>query len=223
MKRSEIQSALAWAQAELDKYMVKLPCFANFTQEDWDRVGDSAKSIKQTMLGWDITDFGRGEFEKLGAVLFTLRNGSCEDESIGTPYAEKLIILKPEQRLPIHMHKVKTEDIISRGGAPFEIKLWNTGKDGKPDNDSVVKVYCDGILKEVKPGEVISIEPGNSITLPPYMYHSFFGAKGEETAIIGEVSSVNDDNTDNCFAEPVERFSTIEEDEERKYFLCNEY
>ena len=84
-------------------------------------------------------------------------------------------------------------------------------------------VYCDGIPRTVKAGEVFQIENGNSITLTPYMYHSFWGAPGEEAAVIGEVSSVNDDNTDNYFAEDVNRFSTLEEDEEKIALLCNEY
>ena len=41
--------------------------------------------------------------------------------------------------------------------------------------------------------------------------------------IAGEVSSVNDDKTDNYFAEPVSRFADIEEDEAPLHPLCNEY
>jgi len=37
------------------------------------------------------------------------------------------------------------------------------------------------------------------------------------------VSSVNDDNTDNRFAEQSSRFSDIVEDEEPRWLLCNEY
>ena len=39
----------------------------------------------------------------------------------------------------------------------------------------------------------------------------------------GEVSAVNDDKTDNYFAEPTARFADIEEDEPILYPLCNEY
>ena len=40
---------------------------------------------------------------------------------------------------------------------------------------------------------------------------------------LGEVSRVNDDNTDNYFLEPTYRFAEIEEDEAILHPLCNEY
>ena len=41
--------------------------------------------------------------------------------------------------------------------------------------------------------------------------------------LIGEVSSVNDDETDNVFREPIGRFSDIEEDCDPKYLLVSDY
>ena len=221
MKRSLINEKIKWAREQLAQANIKLPMFGYFKPEDWSAY--QADTVKAAMLGWDVTDFGCGDFHKVGAVLFTVRNGVVNHPEIGTPYAEKYIVLEPGQRLPIHMHVCKSEDIISRAGAPFEIKLYNTAKDGGVDYESDVTVYCDGIPRTVKAGEVFRIENGNSITLTPYMYHSFWGAPGEEAAVIGEVSSVNDDNTDNYFAEDVNRISTLEEDEEKIALLCNEY
>ena len=68
--------------------------------------------IRRTMLGWDITDFSSGDFERVGAVLFTLRNGDAYDPAIGTPYAEKIIVVQNGQILPLHKHMKKTEDIL---------------------------------------------------------------------------------------------------------------
>ncbi len=62
--------------------------------EDWNKKDDTIKTIKEVMLGWDITDYGMDDFENLGATLFTLRNGSLEDDTVGVPYAEKLIVLR---------------------------------------------------------------------------------------------------------------------------------
>ena|SRR5690554_1431468 len=45
------------------------------------------------MLGWDITDFGSGEFYKRGLFLFTLRNGKYKVDK--KPYAEKIMIVAP--------------------------------------------------------------------------------------------------------------------------------
>ncbi len=68
-------------------------------------------------------------------------------------------------------------------------------------------------MRTVAAGSVIVLSPGESITLLPYCYHSFWGL--EETVLVGEVSTVNDDNTDNRFYEPIGRFPEIEEDEGR--------
>ena len=55
--------------------------------------------------------------------------------------------------------------------------------------------------------------PGESITLLPGVWHGFWG-EGKDV-LIGEVSTVNDDLTDNVFAEPIGRFAEIEEDARR--------
>ena len=41
--------------------------------------------------------------------------------------------------------------------------------------------------------------------------------------LVGEVSTVNDDNTDNKFHQPVGRFPQIEEDEPPLHLLINDY
>lgn len=223
MKRSEINAALKWAKELLEKYQIKLPPFGYWTMSDWlDKKAD-IKTIKEVMLGWDITDYGMDKFDELGAVLFTLRNGSLTDTSVGTPYAEKLIILKDGQRLPNHYHASKTEDIINKGGGILAIKLYKSKPDGQVDYESQVQVDLDGISHTVEAGQELHIQPGHSITLRPFIYHLFWAKEGQGDLICGEVSSINDDHTDNYNAEDVKRFSTIEEDEPILHPLCNEY
>jgi D-lyxose ketol-isomerase len=41
--------------------------------------------------------------------------------------------------------------------------------------------------------------------------------------LIGEVSTVNDDNTDNIFREPIGRFPEINEDEAPRHLLVSDY
>lgn len=223
MKRSEINHALKWAKQLLEENQIKLPPFGYWNMTDWKSNQAKISTIKEVMLGWDITDYGMGEFETLGAVLFTLRNGALYDSTIGTPYAEKLIILKDGQRLPNHYHAAKTEDIINRGGGILAIKLYNSDQKGDVDFKTDVDVEMDGICYTVKAGETIYIEPGNSITLRPYMFHLFWAKEGAGDLICGEVSSINDDNTDNYNADVEARFSKIEEDEAIIHPLCNEY
>ena len=93
---------------------------------------------------------------------------------------------------------------------------------GREVLDTDVNVYMDGVLHTFKPGAEVLVEPGNSISLTPYIAH-IFGAKPGSDLVVGEVSSINDDNTDNYFSEPVKRFADIEEDEPIYRPLCGEY
>jgi len=223
MKRSQINQEIKWAKTLLEKNNIKLPPFGYWTLEEWKSSNRNLATIKEVMLGWDITDYGRDNFNELGAVLFTLRNGSLKDNRIGTPYAEKLIVLKDGQRLPIHYHESKTEDIINRAGGVLAIKLYNSLENGNVDYLSKVCVDLDGVPHTFEAGEKINIYPGNSITLRPYMYHLFWAKEGCGDLVCGEVSSINDDNIDNFNAEDVSRFSKVEEDEPILHPLCNEY
>jgi D-lyxose ketol-isomerase len=223
MKRSQINQELKWAKDLLDKNNIKLPPFGYWTLEEWKSDKKDLSALKEVMLGWDITDYGKDKFNQLGAVLFTLRNGSLNDNRIGTPYAEKLIVLKDGQRLPIHYHASKTEDIINKAGGVLAIKLYNSLENGEVDYKSEVSVELDGVTYIFEPFEEIDIPAGNSITLRPYMYHLFWAKEGFGDLVCGEVSSINDDNTDNYNAEDVSRFSKVEEDEPILHPLCNEY
>ena len=78
----------------------------------------------------------------------------------------------------------------------------------------------DGIRKTIEAGKQLFLNPGESLTLPPYLYHKFYGK--DRPVLIGEVSMVNDDAQDNRFLE-VGRFPEIEEDVTPKYLLCNDY
>lgn len=223
MKRSQVNSSILWALGLLERQCFKLPRFGYWTAQDWIKNKAGTETVRSLMLGWDVTDFGTGCFEKTGAVLFTIRNGSPKDPSAGTPYAEKVIMLADGQSLPMHFHFTKTEDIINRGGGIICIQLYNARPDGSADHDTDVTVRADGMEITVKAGGILEITPGNSVTLRPRTYHLFGAKKGFGDVLAGEVSSVNDDSADNRFAEPVKRFSGIEEDEPALYPLCNEY
>jgi D-lyxose ketol-isomerase len=223
MKRSEINSAIRTALEVLEQHQFYLPPFAYWAAERWSEAGPECERVRLNSLGWDITDFGSGHFDDFGAVLFTLRNGNYQLPQRGTPYAEKVIILKPGQRLPLHFHWSKTEDIINRGGGILEMELYNSLPDDRVDPASPVQMYCDGSRRTVGAGEIFDLCPGESITLTPRMFHRFWAKKDGGILICGEVSAVNDDRTDNLFAEPVSRFADIEEDEIPTHLLSNEY
>ncbi len=225
MKRSEINKAILEAKARLDEYRITLPMFGYWTEEDWKKNEDKIDRIRERMLGWDVSDFGSGDFKSCGAVLFTVRNGDKNDPNTTSPYAEKYIILddKTEQQIPYHYHISKAEDIINRGGGVLVVQLYNRTADDKLDEEKNVEFYMDCVKHTVKPGEPIYVTPGNSITIEPYIFHRFYPEKDKGLLIVGEVSKVNDDNNDNIFLVKSQRYCEIEEDEKKVYPLCNEY
>ena len=79
MKRSQINKAIRDAIALLDKNKFKLPRFAYWTMDEWQKHADEIDVLRQVGLGWDITDFGSNNFDKIGAVLFTIRNGKVPE------------------------------------------------------------------------------------------------------------------------------------------------
>lgn len=224
MKRSEINQAIIKAKEAMSRIHFQLPYFAEWGPEKWEQNKEKTDNIKEIMLGWDVTDFGSGDFRHIGAVLFTIRNGNLYNPKAGVPYCEKVIVFTDEDKqvIPFHFHKNKTEDIINRGNGIMEIELYHSDADGKIDYERDVEVYMDGICYTLKPGKIYEIAPGNSITLTPGIYHRFGAKKGAGNLVAGEVSKINDDNLDNVFAEEQKRFSDIEEDEPVLYPLCNE-
>lgn len=221
MKRSEINNAIKDALKLFEEYKVSLPPFVTWTPEQWQEKGEEAQEIRDNMLGWDITDFGQGDFNKIGLLMLAIRNGSQKNpEKYPKTYAEKLLVAKENQITPMHFHWYKMEDIINVGGGDLMIKLYNSTKDEQLA-DTDVKVSMDGVSYTFPAGSVIRVEPGQSITLTRGLYHRFWGEKG--TVLIREVSMCNDDTIDNRFYDSVGRFPTIEEDEAPIHLLCNEY
>ncbi len=222
MKRSELNKIMKENDEFIRSLGFNLPPFAYFTPEEWKEKGHEYDEIRNHMLGWDITDYGHGDFNKTGLFLFTLRNGSLSEPDCKKTYAEKLLISDEDQYSPMHFHWHKMEDIINRGGGHLIVEVYNCAPD-ESLADTPVTVTCDGRVFTVPAGTKLCLKPGESITLPPYQYHAFWAEKGFGKVLIGEVSMVNDDNTDNRFYEKMGRFPTIEEDEKPLYLLCNEY
>lgn len=223
MKRSAVNRYIIEARAFFEKNRFVLPPYSDWTFEDWKERGAEADEIRTSCLGWDVTDFNSGDFESLGLTLFTLRNGSIAAGAGSKSYAEKIMFVRENQLTPFHYHIQKTEDIINRGSKGtgcLAVQLYNASEDGG-FSPRPVAVTCDGIQRNVDPGGTIVLGPGESITLVPRLYHAFYAVDGD--ALIGEVSSVNDDSTDNHFKEPLPRFPEIVEDVAPFRALCNEY
>lgn len=220
MKRSQINDNLRLARKFFEDMKVALPQWAYWSVDDWKNANIDTSEIVQCGLGWDITDFGSGDFEKIGLINFNPRNGSLLYPD--KPYCEKLILVKESQLTPLHTHIDKKEDIINRGGGKLVIELRNGDLSGNT-NDTDVTVRIDGVPTTVSAGGKVVLEPGQSIYLLPGVYHAFWGEAEAGPVYVGEVSTVNDDSKDNVFVESNPRFPEIEEDEPPLHLLVNDY
>ena len=221
MKRSEINAVIKRFEKLLEEHRFELPPFCKWTPEEWQTKGHEYDEIRDNMLGWDVTDYGMGDFGHLGLALITIRNGNVHNPKYTKTYAEKIIMCDSGQVSPMHFHWHKMEDIINRGGNDIHFTLYNATEDEQLA-DTPVKIFSDGRCYTVPAGETVVLKPGQSLSLYPYYYHEFVIPEGGPVLIV-EVSMCNDDNTDNRFLNPLGRFPTIEEDEPPYRLLCNEY
>lgn len=224
LKRSQINDIMREGDAFIRSFGYVLPPFAYWSVDAFRRNRDSADAVIAAGLGWDITDYGLGKFEETGLFLFTVRNGHVDDlkKGRGMLYAEKAMISRKDQYSPMHRHNLKAEDIINRGGGDLVIELYGD-TDGKCDRDKGTVVFTDGQRRELPAGHKLRLKPGESVTLMPNEHWHAFWAEGADV-FIGEVSTVNDDRTDNVFEDPaISRFSGIEEDEDPLHLLVPDY
>ena len=224
MKRSEINRCIQDMLDFCGRLGFHLPPWATRVTKDWTAAGHEAQEVRANQLGWDVTDFGKGDFARLGLTLFTVRNGlPGQTGPMAKDYCEKVMLVREEQHTPYHFHFSKMEDIINRGGGRLVIKLNNSTPDEALDTRGEVSVQVDGFTRILPAGGELALNPGESVTLPPRLYHEFWGQHGAGWVLVGEVSRVNDDARDNRFLKKLPRFPSIEEDEPARFCLCNEY
>jgi D-lyxose ketol-isomerase len=151
---------------------------------------------------WDVTDLGLGKFDDIGLVLLNLAEQP--------EYCEKLMYSKRKQVTPMHTHRKKKEDIICRSGR-LAIELWKDHPE-RAHKGEAFQILRNGQKTEVQSGQPIVLNPGERVTIVPGVYHAFWPESDE--AVIGEVSTANDDAHDNFFVDPnIGRFPGIDEDE----------
>jgi D-lyxose ketol-isomerase len=221
MKRSRVNEIIREGDGFIRSFGYIMPPFAYWSPAEMK--GRREPGILDARLGWDITDYGQEKFDELGLFLFTVRNGRAADLASGGGmlYAEKIMITRDNQLSPMHRHVVKAEDIINRGGGTLVLELFEMAEDGGLDRERDVRVATDGVVRTLPAGGKLRLAPGESVTLLPGQWHAFWAEGGD--VLIGEVSTVNDDLTDNIFADPIGRFGTIEEDEEPVHLLVSDY
>jgi D-lyxose ketol-isomerase len=220
MKRSQVNALVREAEELFAAAGLALPAWARWSPSEWAAHPEAAGYCRRRQMGWDVTDFGQGDFSRTGLVLLCLRNGLVgHDEE--RSYAEKLLVVRDGQTVPYHFHRSKMEDIISRAGGNLQVRVCDTDETGAP-LDRPVTVLLDAERRTVAARSPIVRRHGESISLPPGQAHLLTAEPGHGTAVLGEVSRINDDLTDNFFFEPVARLADIEEDEPPLHPLWSE-
>jgi D-lyxose ketol-isomerase len=222
MRRSFIDDRIEAMLALCDRHGFRLPSFAHWDEARYRREAASVRHIRDAGLGWNVVEFKPGAFRKRGLTLFTLRMGDWRSlaSGAGRLYAEKAMMAEDGQVTPHHFHIVKTEDILNRGGARFVVELFKVDAEGTR-RDERFKIQKDAETLDLAPGARVSLEPGESLTLEPFVAHSFWAEGG--AVLAGEISRANDDASDNYFLPPLEPFAAIEEDAPSRYVTLRDY
>ena len=165
MKRSEINRLIDEAAAFAQQCGFRLPPFASWSPDRWRAAGSEADEIRACGLGWDLTDFGSGQFDQVGLILFTIRNGHPSDPRYHKSYCEKVMVSGRDQVTPMHFHWSKCEDIMNRSGAELAVQVYNaTPDEGLADTE--VEVSLDGVVRTVRAGRPSSCHPGRASSYP---------------------------------------------------------
>lgn len=228
LKRSFIDEKIEQAIDLIKRRGYPVPEFFFWTKEDWKTKSREYQEIVDTDMGWDITDFGSGDFNRRGLLLFNVRNGRQGDVRYPKVYAERICFTLPGQDNPPHWHKSKMEDLINYGDSPLYMQLFNVDPEGQMDTESDVLVQLSGRRFKIKAGEAVEIRPGQSLTLTPGIIHQGVAGPDSQPAdgmgFLIEISSVTNDTGDNIYLDdktqwPVE----VIEDIGAKYCRVREY
>lgn len=221
MKRSQIEDIIARSNAIMARQGFHLPPFAGWTVAQWQENAAATAEMRANGVGWNIVAFEEGAFFKSGIAVFTLRIGDYHDlpRGAGRLYGEKVFALFEGQSVPHHYHRVKTEDLINRGGGILGVNLVKVDADGKPMPDAIT-LERNGMMVSVPANTTLHLDPGESIVLVPGVAHAFLGVS---EVLCGEISLANDDTTDNYFLQPLPAPSAIIEDIPARHVVLADY
>lgn len=234
MKRSQTNAAIARCIANAAKFNVPLPRWADWNPSQFDA---SADGMRHQKLGWKVIDFGLGTFESCGLVVLVLTSPLVDksgeplkaNSQVGdyeypvTSFSRKLLFVQAGQTEPHHFHRQKArKEVTILGGAPVTFELaWADGDDKLSKRD--VNVQVDGIWHKLKADGEITIQPGETITLPGELSHIIKVATGGPDTIMMETCTANNDTNDNIFPFMTPTGHPIEEDEAPRYQHLDEH
>src|SRR5436190_1521325 len=144
MQRSRINAAVEDAIKQARQHGVPLPRFAVEPNDVLAGKGEAFDEARACGLGWNVTDFGSGNFDKMGLVTLNLRCGNPAVPAYAAKvYSEKLLLLGPQQRVPMHHHAARIEDIICCVGESFHVAVYSRAGNGEISEDAT-EVSIDG-------------------------------------------------------------------------------
>ena len=144
MKRSEVNKQIKFAIGIIEKSGIVLPNHAYWSLESWHQNRNLVDELRERAIGWNITDFGSGDFCKTGVILYTPSNGifnSVTNEPLDQTYAHRYFILRDGQEIMTEHHATKIEDIIVFAGAQLRVELHNVGPNEELDMEKERKHY----------------------------------------------------------------------------------
>jgi D-lyxose ketol-isomerase len=112
---------------------------------------------------WEVTDFGLRDFSHFGLTWVTLAEGP--------DYGEKLLYAHKFQRTPAHCHRQKTEELVVQMGY-LALQVWLPPGFSPPGFPN--ELTRNGQPLPVSSGEILTLEAGERLTLPPRVYHEFW-------------------------------------------------
>lgn len=231
LKRSFINEKFRQAIEAVKRSGYPVPEYMMWSPEDWATKSREYQEIVDCQMGWDITDFGSGDFGKDGLVTFNPLNGKYGDARYVRPYGERLCFSWPGSNGgPLHYHRGKMEDLQNWSEGSMYVRHWNVTPYGERDFDSMVMVRIDGRRYMVKPGEIIEVKHHQRICSMPFIAHEGVAVDDvpyDPDALPGfcvELSSVVNDRVDNIYFEPWRKWDVdVIEDEPAQFCRVNEY
>jgi D-lyxose ketol-isomerase len=235
MKRSEINAAIARAIDNAKKYGVALPKWA-----DWHplQFGADCDGIRHQRLGWKAVDFGLDKFNECGLVVLSLTAPLVDEygeplttaQRVGaydypvTGFSRKYLFVQAGQTEPHHFHRQKKrKEVKVIAGSSVRFELAWADSDTELSSTREVVVQVDGMSHHLPANGSIVVNPGETITLPGDLSHIISVPAGGPDTIMEEISTANNDRSDNIFPFMTPTSQPVIEDQEARYQLLDEH